>query len=834
MVQSVAWGKLGSNGDRHALTAHSADVAAVFEALASLPQFRSRMDSAAGLPLSDAVIRRLVALVFIHDIGKLHPHFQAKAMGRKDPVSHCSAGLGLLNLAARDPSHPLHLIAKRLFGRDPLMAPYLAAIFAHHGKPVCQSHAPPGQWPGQAWQGDAAAYHRFFYGAFPDLTQAPLPDAPEFVHLFSGLLALADWIGSDRDLFPFDADPRSDYFDQARRHAQSALSRIGLDMRDLLLSDPDFRQMTGFSPRAVQAAIDEIAPDAQLAILEAETGSGKTEAALWHFARLYAAGQVSGLYFAVPTRAAARQLHRRVCLAVRNLFGDASPEPVLAIPGQRVAGEATGRALPDFVTVWDDAEDPVKSRWAAEHATRFLAATIAVGTVDQAMLAALQVKHAHLRGAALSRSLLVIDEVHASDSYMTVINQALLRAHLGVGGHAFLMSATLGALARSAYLRQPCPPADEARTAPFPALWQPQRPVIRIAPGQDKRINLTAVDSMAAAEVARRAIAAAGQGARVLVIRNTVSAALDCWQAVQAAGNTQLLLQVAGGPALHHARFAAEDRALLDHAVEAALAPDRAAAGSGCIVIGTQTLEQSLDIDADILLTDLCPMDVLLQRLGRLHRHARPRPDGFAAARALVFCPEGGLDRLAGRKYENGLGVWLTKDQTAQGIYVDLPVLELTRRQINLRPDWRIPAMNRDLVEAATHPELRAALIAECGGDWIGYESTIAGKAAAARVVGGLNVLDRSRPLPDRFRSDEQAVMTRLGEMGPVLDLPQGTMGPFGQVISRLAIPAHWARGWDGEAPELISGNDGLVLTLNIGRFHYGPAGLKRNIEFST
>lgn len=832
-MQSVAWAKLGSDGGRHALTAHSADVAAVFEVLVSLPAFRTRMETAAGMPLSDAVIRRLVALVFIHDIGKLHPHFQAKAVGGKEPVSHCSAGLGLLNLAARDPSHPLHLIVERLFAHDPRMAPYLAAIFAHHGRPARTTHASPGQWPGRDWQGNAAAYQRFFDGAFPDLTQPPLPDASEFVHLFAGLLALADWIGSDRDLFPFDADPGPDYFGKARRLARSALSRIGLDARDLLLGDPDFRQMTGFSPRAAQTAIEKLSPDARLAILEAETGSGKTEAALWHFARLYAAGQVRGLYFAVPTRAAARQLHRRVCLAVRNLFGDAAPEPVLAIPGQRIAGEATGRALPDFVTVWDDAEAPVKSRWAAEHATRFLAATIAVGTIDQAMLAALQVKHAHLRGAALSRSLLVIDEVHASDSYMTVINQALLRAHLGAGGHAFLMSATLGAVARSAYLGQPCPPADEARTAPFPALWQPQMPVIRITPGQDKPIGLTAVDSMAVDEVARCAIAAAGQGARVLIIRNTVGAARDCWQAVQEAGRADLLLQVAGGPALHHARFAAEDRSLLDRAVEAALAPDRAA-GSGCIVIGTQTLEQSLDIDADLLLTDLCPMDVLLQRLGRLHRHTRPRPEGFASARALVFCPEGGLDRLAARKYENGLGVWLNKDQTAHGIYIDLPALELTRRLILDMPNWRIPAMNRDLVEAATHPDLRAALVTQRGGDRLGYETTIAGKDAAARTLGKLSVLDRSRPFPDRFPLDDQPVMTRLGEMGPVLDLPQGTMGPFGQPISRLAVPAHWAKGWDGEGPQLMAGRDGLVITLNIGSFHYGLAGLERNIETST
>jgi len=115
---------------------------------------------------------------------------------------------------------------------------------------------------------------------------------------------------------------------------------------------------------------------------------------------------------------------------------------------------------------------------------------------------------------------------------------------------------------------------------------------------------------MAPERAARIARDAAQAGARVLLIRNTVQAAVETWQAVQDLGAGDLLLQVAGGPALHHGRFAAEDRALLDGAVERALARDRRSS-SGCIVVGTQTLEQSLDIDADFLVTDPCPMDVL-------------------------------------------------------------------------------------------------------------------------------------------------------------------------------------------------------------------------------
>lgn len=821
----AAWGKLAKDGARHALVAHCHDVAAVFSALTRLPQFRRAMETAAGVALSDCQIERLTGLAFIHDIGKLHPDFQAKAEGQGAKIAHASAGWGLMYLAARDTAHPLHGLVGRLVGHDPAMKPYLAASFGHHGKPVTLSHDSPALWKGTKWQDDAGDFAAAFDADFADLADTPLPDAAQFVHLFTGLLALADWVGSDQDFFAFTAQPGTDYPAIASQRAAEALRRIGLDTGALRLKDADFARMTGgWAPRGPQSLIGQLGDEDRLVILEAETGSGKTEAALWHFAQLYAAGQVAGLYFAVPTRAAARQLHGRLWTLIRNLFGETAPEPILAIPGQRVAGAARGQPLPDFVTVWDDAEGPVKSRWAAEHATRFLAATVAVGTVDQAMLAAMQVKHAHLRGAALSRSLLVLDEIHASDSYMTAVNRALVQAHLGTGGHALLMSATLGAVARAAYLGQDCPPVAAARQLPFPALWVPGQGPVTGGGGPDKQVRMHAVPGMAHDPVAARAIAAARRGARVLVIRNTVDAAVATWEAVKAGGGGGLLMQVAGGPALHHSRFAAEDRAALDAAVEASL-PKAGGAAGGCIVIGTQTLEQSLDINADYLMTDLCPMDVLLQRIGRLHRHPRLRPEGFEMPQAEVLCPDAGLGPLTAPGYECGLGAWRHADGTVQGIYTDLPTLELTRREIVARPEWVIPAMNRDLVEAATHPECRDALIAEMGGDWRGYEVAIAGKVAAERMAGRMGVLDRTRPVPEKFRSDDQAVMTRLGEMGPVFSLPEGSKGAFGTPIKRLAIPARWARGLADDAPVAVAGDE---ITIGDRRFGYGRAGLVR------
>src|SRR5690606_6940837 len=128
-----------------------------------------------------------------------------------------------------------------------------------------------------------------------------------------------------------------------------------------------------------------------------------------------------GLYFALPTRVAASQLYERVLDFVRRVWPHASPVTVRALPGDGAADGQAYTPLPGFQVLWHDdpKDDEAERRWAAESPKRYLAATIAVGTVDQALLGALQVKHAHLRHAMLARSLLVVDEVHASDAYMT-------------------------------------------------------------------------------------------------------------------------------------------------------------------------------------------------------------------------------------------------------------------------------------------------------------------------------------------------------------------------------------------------------------------------------
>lgn len=853
---TLAWGKF-EDGLHHPLGHHCADVAACFEALAALPVFRDRLHRAAGRSLDQRDIARLSAIVFLHDTGKLHPGFQAKGWPagtwRKCLHGHVQEGLAVLfERTLREFARAVAFDAMNAWDCGCVLR---YASICHHGRPASQSPASAQRWervPANGYDPLTAAHamgkavRRWFAPAFVEGGE-PLPVAPAFQHLFCGLVVLADWLGSSRSVFAFEPAWRDDYLDAvARPRAREAVRGIGLDTRGWRAAMADAEDFTavapGRKPRPAQECVGRWPVDDPLIVLEAETGSGKTEAALWRFARLFAAGKVDGLYFAVPTRAAAKQLHGRVNEALRSLFGADAPEAALAVPGYIRAGEVTGQALPNFNVLWDDEPDAavLLRRWAAENTKRCLAATVAVGAVDQAMLGSLEVKHAHLRAASLSRSLLVIDEVHASDRYMFEAQANLLQAHLAWGGYAMLMSATLGASARTRWLGgrgATTPDFAAAVAAPYPAVWgsNGQASAVTGDGTGSKGVRMELAPDWDVATAAALAADAARQGARVLVIRNTVADAVATLEAVRAGGDEALLWQVADGPALHHSRFAAEDRLLLDEKVQLALSGEaKKRPAGGVIVIGTQTLEQSLDICADHLITDLCPMDVLLQRIGRLHRHNLPRPRGFEQPCCTVLSPAEGLDGLAEPSFAKGLGAWKSRGGGLQGVYLNLPSCELTRRLVTEQPEWRIPDMNRWLVESATHDEAIQALCDEKGAAWEDYWKSLLGKGMAEQQAGRSVVLNIGQDMidfdgrPRCFASDEEAVRTRLGAEGERITLPEGTCGPFGKPISVLTLPAHWrVRPENGKGVQPVGLQCGSGFSIFSGQIAYGREGVR-------
>ena len=854
-----AWGKFDrATGRFHRLEHHCADVAACFEALLREPVLRVRFARAAGVPtLDETTAARLTYLAFLHDFGKLNAGFQFKVPrhgvgDRRVPRKAGHIGEALFCFEQEELCRLLgfHDIVDH-WGNG--VVPLLYASLAHHGRPA-RRPSRTGRGPAELWrafagyepQATAELLHERGRTWFPSAfaTGPRIPDSPTLAHFFAGVVALADQLGSDEEAFEYEPDPDPLYIERARRIAARTVADKAFMRADWARCAPvaDVRTLFGYSePRPLQRASASAPLDTPLLILESETGSGKTEAAILRFASLWRAGIVDGLYFAVPTRSAAKQLHARVRKALRRLFpSTANVQTVLALPGYIRAGQAEGRRAAKFEVYWEDKPDEAErlARWSAESARKFLTAAAAVGTVDQVLLAGLRVKWAHFRAAALSRSLLVVDEVHASDAYMTELLHGVLHGHLALGGHALLMSATLGSAATSRLVSRSPKPAAPAEDAPYPSLTLSgdggEARVVPVAStGTPKSVAMNTAAILGDPHaIARSAIRAAQDGAKVLVIRNTVNSAQAVFAALETHGGSGFALTVAGGPALHHGRFAAEDRNLLDAAVERALGKD-SRSPDGVVVIGTQTLEQSLDIDGDYLITDICPVDVLLQRLGRLHRHpGSERPTGFEEARCLVLVPDSGLEAgLDGSLLRHGLGV----SSDGGGIYTNLVGIEATRRLIEDHPTWTVPTMNRVLVERGTHRQLLRELAETLDEGWFSHLTDVIGKGFAETVLARNHALTRDEPFDEElvFPDLDIKVRSRLGEDGPRVEIPSPVPGPFGSGVQTFNLPAHLFRRMPGKedieaAKAETAAPDTLVLTVGDYRLSYDRTGIRR------
>ena len=253
----------------------------------------------------------------------------------------------------------------------------------------------------------------------------------------------------------------------------------------------------------------------------------------------------------------------------------------------------------------------------------------------------------------------------------------------------------------------------------------------------------------------------------------------------------------------------------------------------GRVIIGTQTLEQSLDIDADLLITDLCPMDVLLQRLGRLHRHARPeaeRPEGYRLPRAWVLTSAGHDLTPMLKRARHGLG----RFHDGGGVYPDLRMVEATKRLIQAQPSRQIPADNRMLVEHATHTEALLAIEKELGADWQKLGQAIEGDTSARKGIGHLHTLPYDEAFGDvLFPDSDQKIATRLGAADRLVTFAPHLPGPFQQDVKQLALRHHQIP--EGVSPDalptdisVLPERAGFEFTLGTARYRYNRFGLER------
>lgn len=670
------------------LITHLADTAALAQKLWNkwLPDGVKKVISE-GITNSNTAEQLFIFLAAAHDIGKAIPVFQAKnsASFRSD-LDMCieeklrAAGLPLKpDKVFLHPSKTPHALATQILLEEHVKCDTNISVIlgAHHGKPpscealnqcgirVYDENYHLGKEGKDTWtavQQELIDYALELAG-FNSVEEIPKPNMVAQT-LLSGFVIMADWIASNEKLFSY-IHPE-DLPQNVNEMTRCEIAWQGLNLPDSwnvgnswMNTDIYSERFLFEKPNSIQTAAVEIASDIHMPgilVLEAPMGMGKTEAAL-AVAEIFAdKAKRSGVFFALPTQATSDGIFPRMLNWIKYLDDDGTHSIKLAHGKaqfneefQALSGGSTNVGI-------DEEGGAIVHEW-FEGQKKSMLADFVVGTIDQLLLAALRQKHVMLRHLGLANKVVIIDECHAYDAYMS---RYLERALNWLGAYrvpVIVLSATLPAQKRhmviDAYLNKNFnqePPDDPlSRSICIPVQtseWITCRnyPLITYTDGGEIKNTAIALngdsrevrlDFLAEAVILDKLDDLLSGGGCAGVIVNTVKRAQELARAMRVHFGKDIVR-------LLHSRFLAPDRAEKERELLKELG-SRVVDGQRPkkrIVVGTQVLEQSLDIDFDVLITDFCPMDLLLQRIGRLHRNKRTRPEKLC----LPVCFITGLD----------------------------------------------------------------------------------------------------------------------------------------------------------------------------------------------
>ena len=455
----------------------------------------------------------------------------------------------------------------------------------------------------------------------------------------AGLLVVCDWVGSDDEVFDYKQEPMDleEYWNtRALSNARKALSKSGL--LPAKPSDPlSLGDLSGedYEPTPLQGlcSIAEDFADPQLWILEDITGAGKTEAAMLLVNRMMAAGQADGFYFGLPTMATADSMYRRMAKCYQRLFESGQSPSLILAHGSRHLSDDFRKSIISIATTQPDngGQDVTGAAqciaWLADNRKKALLSDVGVGTVDQCLLSILPSRHQGLRLFGLGSKVLLVDEVHAYDAYVNQLLEKLLTFQAYIGGSVILLSATLPhkmkiGLAQAFQEGLGGFENSLEETSDYPLVTIIRKGEQTTTPVQAtqrsvRRLPVRLINDPKEAFDELKAKSTEGQCA--CWIRNTV------WDASEAF--FQLREEGAVDPSkmiLFHARYTLADRLEIEKKVVSAFGKQSSARDrSGKVLVASQVVENSLDLCFDGMISDMAPIDALIQRGGRLHRHRR-------------------------------------------------------------------------------------------------------------------------------------------------------------------------------------------------------------------
>lgn len=592
-----------------------------------------------------------------HDIGKVSPTFYNKLM----------QACGLAQLPGFPPQLETnwngHAGVSQAAAKGMGAPKWIPEILGqHHGfsPSIAGKRADAEVFGGPAWQAQRVALVEELKAQLG--MDWPQVASPTQARVLAGLTSVADWIGSGRHF----EDPNEPW----REKIAAALDEAGFVPPTYRLG-LGFAQVFGFEPHPAQIRLIEVVDRPGVYVLEAPMGLGKTEAALYAAYRMLEQRQACGIYFALPTQLTSNKIYQRFNAFLQNMLAEDCPQRALLLHANAWLLEQTEMGE----------EGRPGGAW-FHHAKRGLLAPFAVGTIDQALMAAMHVKHGFVRAFGLAGKVVILDEVHTYDAYTGTLLDALVKLLRELHCTVIILSATLNQQRRSALLDTPLQSSAYPLITAMPAGDVPNELAAEPPVGVCVRLQVESDDAHAVQEALDRA----ASGQQVLWVENTVKEAQARYLDLAARAAE---LGISCG--LLHSRYTMADRARIEnHWVDLfGKSGWESRPALGRILIGTQVLEQSLDIDADFLITRFAPTDMLLQRMGRLWRHTNtPRPIG-ARCEAWLLAP---APDVAIESPEAGFGA---------SAYVYAPyVLRRSLEVWSRRGEVQLPQDIRSLIEA--------------------------------------------------------------------------------------------------------------------------------------
>ncbi len=837
------WGKAkkpesGKDGDAsyHLLVYHCLDVAAVAYNLLE-PKTRRCKDMALHTGLSPELVQYLIVIsIMLHDIGKFSKTFQALVpelfqqlfpgcKTRPYNERHDTLGFVLWREVCKQDIAQTNKILSGLLDY------FIKTSFGHHGLPPKESTRGGNQVLRVAFffdKEDITAAQNLSKDCLllmGDLPRLP-PESKTFKRILkeiswniAGLIVLCDWIGSNAEYFDYINDinktiPLNIYWEEfALPQALTALSAVGWEPNrvrnfsgiDSMVSLFPFIK----KPTPLQTLASEMPflDGPKLFIVEDVTGAGKTEAATILAARIMSSGDADGIYIGLPTMATANAMYDRMKEAYIKLYEKGERPSLVLSHGARHLFDGFTKTVVvheqriDHSYGTEETASAMCNEWYADNRKKALLADVGVGTIDQALLGVLPARHQSLRLLGLQRKILIVDEVHAYDPYMEHLLSVLLEAHARGGGSVILLSATIPQKKRNDLLKafrkglsedkvELCIENEQA----FPLVTQVGLSTITVYPidtREEVRRKVGVSFFTLYEEILQLVEQKACAGECVCWIRNTVKDARKTFYDLGMGGNISIERLD-----LFHSRFAMVDRARIEKNVMNNFGMNsNPAMRKGRVLIATQVVEQSLDLDFDVMITDLAPIDLIIQRAGRLHRHIRDqfgKPiegnsviDGRSEPIVYIFAPQ--FDLNADKN-------WLSGDFAGTAaVYRDVGNLWRTHKVLLEKKGWNMPEDARELIEAVY-------------GDGNSYdvpegliEKVIRaeGEEQSKRSMGHLNALILSKGYcrnavkADQWNEDER-IPTRLAEDNTEVVL---AVSENGKLIPYVET-AHYAWDW--------------------------------------